>query len=108
MTDPRLAPLRIIADLLREQALKDLRAASDACTQSRAHLAALAPTPLAADADPADRRNAMLHQGWADRRRAEINLVLARQTAEWIEARAAAARALGRAEVLRKMSEQSR
>jgi hypothetical protein len=43
------------------------------------------------------------YQHWADLRRAEINLVLARQTVDWMEARGAAQSAFGRAEVLRQL-----
>jgi hypothetical protein len=42
---------------------------------------------------------------WADQRRSEINLVLARQTVEWVEARQEAARAFGRNQVLQKLRE---
>ena len=48
------------------------------------------------------------YECWADTRRSEINLVLARQTAEWMDARAAAKSAFGRAEVLRNLQEKLR
>jgi hypothetical protein len=48
---------------------------------------------------------AMRYALWADQRRSEINLVLARQTVEWVEARQEAARAFGRNQVLQKLRE---
>lgn len=42
---------------------------------------------------------------WADQRRSEINLLLARQTVEWVEARQEAARAFGRNQVVQKLGE---
>ncbi len=45
----------------------------------------------------------MRYELWADQRRSEINTVLARQTAEWDEARQEAARAFGRNQVLGKL-----
>jgi hypothetical protein len=47
----------------------------------------------------------LLYERWAEARRAEINLTLARQTAEWIEARDAARQAFGRADALRRLSD---
>lgn len=47
---------------------------------------------------------AALYDRWAEARRIEINRTLARQTAEWIEARDAARTAFGRAEVLARLA----
>lgn len=102
MTD-RIARLAMIADLMRDRALMDLRRAAEARAASRALLDRINPAAVAVAEDPADWRNAVLHQTWADARRSEINLLLARQTAAWIEARHAAARATGRARVLDKL-----
>jgi hypothetical protein len=44
---------------------------------------------------------ALRYQLWADIRRAELNTVLARQTADWLAAREDARHAFGRAEALR-------
>ena len=46
---------------------------------------------------------AMRYQLWADQRRSEINLVLARQSAEWAEAKQEAAQAFGRNQVVGKL-----
>jgi hypothetical protein len=48
---------------------------------------------------------ALRYAGWADARRAEINLRLARQTALWLQAQADARLAFGRADVLRRLSD---
>jgi hypothetical protein len=102
MTD-RMARLAAVADLLRDHALHDLRVAGQARADLQRKLAGLAPAPGGTDPDLADWANAVLHQRWADARRAEINLLLARQTADWIEARGWAARATGRAEALARL-----
>ena len=43
---------------------------------------------------------ALSYDRWADQRRAELNLVIARQTADWMEARGNAQTALGRVQAL--------
>lgn len=47
----------------------------------------------------------LLYQRWADGRRAEINMVLARQTAEWLTRQDTARRALGQTQALGKLLE---
>lgn len=96
-----------LADLMLDQRLQTLRAAADAKAQSEAALAALArPLPETDDLVGASAQIAALAYGrWADARRAEINQVLARQTADWIEARAAAQTAFGKADALRRLRE---
>ena len=51
---------------------------------------------------------AMRYQLWADQRRSEVNLILARQTAEWAEARQDAALAFGRNQVVHKLQERQK
>ncbi len=92
-----------ISAMMLDVRLADLRRAARACDESRAHLAALQVAP-SDDADPVTAAQVELrYQLWADGRRAEINTTLARQTAEWMEARDAARTAFGKAEVLRKL-----
>ena len=43
---------------------------------------------------------ALTYDRWADLRRSELNLVIARQTAEWMEARREAQTAFGRVQAL--------
>lgn len=49
---------------------------------------------------------ALRHALWADHKRREINEMLARQTAEWLEAREEASRAFGRNQVLNRLKSQ--
>ena len=98
-----LARLAGLADLMLDQRLASLRAAAAARAQSEARLAGLAAAP-APDLGPVVGVTvALAYDRWADARRAEINLTLARQTVEWIDARDGAALAFGRSEVLRKL-----
>lgn len=99
----QMAKLSQISQLLLDSRLATLRIAARACRESEERLAGLS----VADAEPgalpeiAALRAALNYQRWADVRRAEINLVLARQTAAMIEAREAAREAFGRAEAMR-------
>lgn len=98
----RLARMKLDADLA------GLRGAARARAESLAALERLAqPLPAAEDLSPvAAGMAALSYQRWADRRRAEINTRLARQTADWMEARDRAATAFGRAEALGGLAEQ--
>jgi hypothetical protein len=102
-----LAKLRLISDLMLEMRLARLTAAAHAKQQSEDQLAGLARTSgLTVGIQPVAAQLAALnYQRWAESRRAEINLVLARQTAEWIDARDAARTAFGRAEVVGKLQQ---
>ena len=101
----RLDRLVQVSALKRDLALADLSKAALARDRSRAQLAALdresPPTDLPALADQQVR---LAYRHWADRRRAELNLILARQTVDWLARRDAAAQAFGRAEVLGKLA----
>ena len=100
-----LAKMRLISDLMLETRLAKLTAAAQAKQQSEEQLLGLAPTSYPTDRiqPVAAQLAALNYQRWAESRRAEINLVLARQTAEWIDARDAARTAFGRAEVVGKL-----
>lgn len=101
-----LVPLAGISRLMLDQKLAELDRAARACAESRARLAGLAAPAVETDLPlPVAAQAGLLYDRWADARRAEINQTLARQTARWIEARDAAARAFGRAEALRRLSE---
>ena len=102
-----LTKLRLISDLMLETRLARLTAAAHAKQQSENQLAGLAQTCSMTDGvEPVAAQLAALnYQRWAEARRAEINLLLARQTAEWIEARDAARTAFGRAEVVGKLQQ---
>lgn len=91
--------------MVRDAALADLERAGCARAESRARLAGLALAPSVTDLGTIAAAQAEVrYQSWAQARRAEINLTLARQTVEWLEAQEAARRAFGRAEALRTLA----
>lgn len=94
--------LQQIAGLLLETRLAALQVAARAKLESEAQLAGLGqPMPPAAGvSEVAGALAALAYQRWADARRAEVNLVLARQTAVWIDARDAACVAFGKKQAL--------
>jgi hypothetical protein len=100
----KLKRLAEVSNLILETKLMALEKAARARQYSLDRLAEInkpfAPSnlPLVAAAEVAIR-----YELWADQRRSEINTVLARQTAEWDEARLEAARAFGRNQVLGKL-----
>lgn len=97
----RLAQLQTLAQVTLDARLADLRAAAACREASLARLADLALPVAHADLPPmAAAGIALRYQLWADHRRSEINLALARQTADWIEKRATATRAFGQAQAL--------
>lgn len=99
----RLAQLKALADMVRDLHLAKLHACANARKTSLQHLANL----QVPDTDPSDTishsQARLRYENWADTRRAEINMVLARQTAQWLEARKAAETTFGRAEVIRQL-----
>jgi hypothetical protein len=97
-----LTRLHQISQLLLETRLARLTIAAQARQQSEAQLASLEePTVRQGELPEVAAQLASLnYQRWAETRRVEINLALARQTAEWIEARDAACLAFGRDQVL--------
>ncbi len=96
-----LARLTELAALTLDHRLGQMRAASQALERSRDQLAAIneagkpADLPLVAGA-----RAEWAYRRWADQRRSELNLVIARQTADWLTARDEARTAFGRREAL--------
>lgn len=98
----KLDRLSLIARMMLDRDLAALRQAANAKSASEARLADLAATPPATDLPVVAAQVAELRwQKWADQRRAEVNLMLARQTADWIEARENAQRAFAKGEALR-------
>lgn len=101
----KLRRLAQISVLMRDVKLHALEAAARVRQSSLDHLADLdrpaTPSDLSAivAADVA-----MRYALWADQKRSEINLVLARQTAEWLQARQDAALAFGRQDVVQKLA----
>lgn len=107
MTDRKaqLLSLGVLADLMLDSRLSALRAAAEARGASLTRLETLNAPPAATDLPAvAEALAGLAYQRWADARRAEINLVLARQTAEWMEARDAARLAFGRKRALQALA----
>jgi hypothetical protein len=98
-----LKRLHAIAGLILDQKLATLRTKAAARDASLSRLHALAPKGMQNFESIAQMQMELRHESWAGARRAEINIKLARQTADWMEARHAAETAFGKAEVLRKL-----
>ncbi|GHE01796.1 hypothetical protein U879_15930 [Defluviimonas sp. 20V17] len=106
MADARLVDLHRLARMALEVDLAELRAAARRKEASLAALETLSqPAQATSDLSPvAVGLAALRYQRWADLRRAELNTRLAKQTAEWMEARDKAAHAFGRTEALSRLA----
>ena len=90
-----------VAQLMLDHRLGQLRTTAAELERSRMQLAALDQPARPADLQPVTAEKvALTYDRWADQRRAELNLVIARQTASWIEARSDAQTAFGRVQAL--------
>ena len=95
----RLTRLAGLARMISDLRLAELARAGRARAESRAKLAGLTQAPCASDMGAiAAARAELRYQAWAEARRAEINLTLARQMAEVLEAQDAARHAFGRSQ----------
>ena len=106
-----LSRLKDLAGLMLDNQLAHLRKTAEAKAQSEEALARLGQQTEAQAQDLEGMAAALAglaYQRWADARRTEINLVLARQTHDWLDARAAAQAAFGKAEALRRLAEKQR
>ena len=105
----KLAQLRLVSQLMLDVRLLKLERASQSRQESLEHLAELNRPAPPTDLNPVTAGEvAMRYQQWADQRRSAINLVLARQTAEWNEARKDAAEAFGRNSVIGKLQDKKK
>lgn len=96
-----IARLTQLAALTLDHRLGQMRAASLALERSRDQLAAISEAGKPADLPlVAGAKAEWAYRRWADQRRSELNLVIARQTADWLTARDAATTAFGRREAL--------
>ena len=103
-SDPRLLKLQMISDLILDRRIVALKVCAAARNGSLQRLRDLAPKEPSEALGPLAQLQAQLrYEAWADARRADINLLLARQTVEWIEAQKSAKSAFGRADVLRRL-----
>ncbi len=99
-----LARLAHLSQMMLDHRLARLTAAAAAVAKSEAMLRGLV-AGAAPDLGPvAASEVGMRYERWADARRADINLTLARQRVAVFEARKGAADAFGRADVLGKLS----
>ncbi len=107
----QMASLSKLTGMALDSRLAALRKFSHARDATHAALAALnapRPEPEGDIALSALARSNLLYDQWAERQRRELNLKLARQTAEWMEQRAVAATAFGRNEVLNQLTDDMR
>jgi len=101
-----LSNLAGLAQLMLDHKLGVLKGTSDRLEQSRMQLSAINQPRQTVDLDPIMSSKVGLdYERWADARRGELNLVIARQTAAWLEARSDAQTAFGRVQALRKLAE---
>ena len=103
--DPRLSRLVTASDALLDLRLAELRRCARSMAETRGRIEILSRDPVP-DPDLPIAASALIeHQDrlWADARRAEELQVLARQTAEWLEAKDRARMALGRSDVLARL-----
>lgn len=104
--DQDLARLQDLAQLTLDHRLGQMRTATQALDRSKAQLAAISEGARAADLPlVAGARAGLTYQRWADLRKSELNLVIARQSAACLAARDDAKAAFGRLEALRGVSE---
>jgi hypothetical protein len=103
----KLGRLTEISQLMFDQKMMVLEKAARARQSSLDRLAEL-DRPMEAPDLPliTAQEITMRHALWADHKRRQINEMLARQTAEWIEAREEASRAFGRNQVLNRLKGQ--
>lgn len=96
-----LQALATLSQLVLDQRLQLLRKRAELLNRSRAQLAAINARAEPADLPPVPAGLVdIAYQRWADVRRAELNTAIARQSVDWIEARAEASTALGRVQAL--------
>jgi len=98
----QIRQLQQMAGLLFDSKLVDLKATARAMQETKDHLADLVADPVLANevAKIAMAVAGLRYDRWADVRRAELNLTLARQTAEWLDARDVARLAFGKTRAL--------
>ena len=103
--DPRLSRLVTASDALLDLRLAELRRCARSVAETRARIEILSRDPVADPELPVAAQAQIEHQYrlWADARRAEELQALARQSAEWLEARDRARTALGRSDVLSRL-----
>lgn len=110
MSAPKqLARLQSLAQMILDAQLVELRKVARARSETMAHLSDLKSPEVRMDDDTgvAEVKAALAYQLWADQRRAELNVTLARQTAQWMDRRDAARHAFGKADVLNALAKRA-
>ena len=103
--DPRFRRLVWASDVILDLRLTEVRSCSRLMAETKTRIEILSRDPVP-DPDLPPTVSAQVahdYRLWADKRRAEEIQVLARQTAEWLEARDRARTALGRSDVLSRL-----
>ena len=96
-----IARMAELAQLVLDQRLGRLRGAAAELERSRQQIAALDLSAAPTDLEPVTAEKvALTYNRWADQRRSELNLVIARQTVDWMAARSEAQTAFGRVQAL--------
>lgn len=111
MSAPKqLARLQSLAQMMLDAQLVELRKVARARSETLAHLSDLKSPDVQMDdlMGVAEVKATLAYQVWADQRRAELNMTLARQTAQWIDRRDAARYAFGKADVLKTLAERGK
>ncbi len=108
MNEKQRARLAQVADLLRDRKLAELRSAAQQLAATQVLRDSL-DRPAARDLpEVAAALAALSYDVWAERRRQELDRLLAAQTARLHRQQAEAARAFGRAEVLDRLGHRPR
>jgi hypothetical protein len=103
-----LTNLAALAQLMLDHRLGVLKGTSERLEQSRMQLSAINQATQPSDLDPIMSSKVGLdYERWADARRGELNLVIARQTAAWREARSEAQTAFWRVQALHELADKS-
>jgi hypothetical protein len=96
-----LSRLAKVAQLMLDHQLSQLHNAAADLERSRMQLAAVNQAAQPAGLEPVTAEMvALTYDRWADQRRSELNLVIARKTVDWMEARCDARAAFGRVQAL--------
>lgn len=104
-SDQDMARLLDLAQMSLDHSLGRLHSCKARLDQSRMQLSAINQSEQPVDLEPImATRVGLGYERWADMRRAELNTVIARQTADWLEARDAAQTAFGRVQALQALS----
>lgn len=90
-----------LAQLVLDHRLSHLRSTAAELDRSRMQIAALDQPAAPTDLEPVTAEKVSLtYSRWADHRRSDLNLVIARQTVAWMAARGEAQTAFGRVQAL--------